>query len=549
MFSNQCSNTHTQQLPSPHPPPTPTSPFDISVISAYDVFDTLKRLPVHKAAGGDIPNRILKETAGVIAHSLCKVFNLSITQGRLPPSWKTAQVVPIYKQRGSTAEPQNYRPISLLNSVAKVLDSIVARRLSRFLRNEDVIVSDQFGSVHGRSTVDQLIHLTASAAKSMDSSQEYDVVFLDFAKAFDRVPHSTLLALLQPLCNPTATTWFAGYLAARKLQVKVGEDISPLAPISAGVPQGSHLGPILFLLYINTLPRSIPDGNRTETYLYADDTAMGLSRPPAAAPQQLQSAVNMVMDWAATFGGRFNAAKSVRVVFGKLDPAQTPAPALRVDAADLCPSTTHRHLGITLDPRLSFQTHINSVTSNFRRRVVLLSYMSPNLTPALIARLYKGYVRPSIEYASPLWNNKLTAGNIDTLERLQARVARQYLHRRKVPIPHGMENVFEAAEWESLAWRRHIHCLKLFYHFTRQYPETLNNLNIVLSKSARRPHFYLLPTHTGPCFRSTLLHSMITTWNSLPTEIRISETRGVFSRHVKSHFHRYRFHPRGFLTS
>ena len=381
-----------------------------------------------------------------MVHVLSRVHN--------PPGGYVLLVVPIYKQRGSTAEPQNYRPISLLNSVAKVLDSIVAHRFSRFLRNEDVIVSDQFGFVHGRSTVDQLIHLTASAAKSMDSSQEYYVVCLDFAKAFDRVPHSTLLALLQPLCNPTATTWFASYLEARKLQVKVGEDLSPLAPSSAGVPQGSHLGPILFLLYINTLPRSIPDGNRTETYLYADDTALGLSRPPAAEPQQLQPAVNMVMDWAATFGGRFNAAKSVRVVFGKLDPAQTPAPALRVDAADLCPSTTHRHLGITLDPRV--QTHINSVTSNFRRRVVLLSYMSPNLTPALIARLYKGYVRPSIEYASPLWNNKLTAGNIDTLERLQARVARQYLHRRKVPIPHGMENVFEAAEWESLAWRRHI---------------------------------------------------------------------------------------------
>ena len=171
--------------------------------------------------------------------------------------------------------------------------------------------------------------------------------------------------------------------------------------------------------------------------------------------------------------------------------------------------------------------------------------------PTLIARLFKGYVRPSIEYASPLWNNKLTAGNIDPLERLQARVVRQHLHRRKVPIPHGMENVFEAAQWESLAWWRrniHVHCLKLFYHLNRQYPETLNNFNIVLSKSARRPHFYLLPTHTGPCFHSTLLRSMITTWNSLPTEIRISETRGVFSRRVKSHFHRDRFHPRGFLT-
>ena len=183
----------------------------------------------------------------------------------------------------------------------------------------------------------------------------------------------------------------------------------------------------------------------------------------------------MVMDWAATFGGMFNAAKSVRVVFGKLDPAQIPAAYMRADGEDPCPSTTHRDLGITLDPHLSFQTHIISVTCNFRRRVVLPSYMSPNLTSALITRLYKGYVRPSIEYASPLWNNKLTAGNIDTLERLQARMARQYLHRPKVPIPHGMENVFEAAEWESLAWRRHIHCLKLFYHFTRQYPETLNN--------------------------------------------------------------------------
>ena len=101
-----------------------------------------------------------------------------------------------------------------------------------------------------------------------------------------------------------------------------------------------------------------------------------------------------------------------------------------------------------------------------------------------------------------------------------------------------------------LAWRWHIHCLKLFNISpanTRKVErrKTLNIFNI-LSKSARRPHLDLLPTHTGPCFRSTLLHSIITTWNSLPTEVRISKTRGVFSRHIKSHFHRYRFHPRGF---
>ena len=158
----------------------------------------LRHLPSHKASGGTIPNRLLKETAGVTTKSLTRLFNLSLSLGQLPSEWKLSTVIPLFKQKGLPSDPVNYRPISLLPSLVKVLDYLVCQHLTTFLYTHRVITPAQYGFVRQRPTADQLVVLTSTIAASLDKGDHYESLFLDFAKAFDRVPHQ-VLSVVNPL--------------------------------------------------------------------------------------------------------------------------------------------------------------------------------------------------------------------------------------------------------------------------------------------------------------------------------------------------------------
>ena len=223
------------------------------------MLNSLSKLSPSKSSGCPLlTNRVLREVAPSISQSLTYIFNLSLHSSTFPQDWKTAVVVPLYKQRGDASAPTNYRPVSLLPAVAKVLDAIQSKRLSSFLLKNKLLTDHQFGFLPGRSTTQQLVYVVDKWLQTQDKGSASVGVFLDFQKAFDKVWHKGLLFKLA-CCgvSPDALSWFESYLFDRAITVRVEGIYSKSHPISTGVPQGSHLGPILFAVFINDLTSAV----------------------------------------------------------------------------------------------------------------------------------------------------------------------------------------------------------------------------------------------------------------------------------------------------
>ena len=237
-------------------------------LSEADVFSVLHNLDINKAQGPDgIPARLLKETARQISPSLTVLFNKSLSTGVLPHDWKLANVVPVHK-KDNKEHVENYRPISLLSLISKVLERCVFNKIKDHVFEQ--INNGQHGFVPRKSCVTQLIEVFEYIGRELDLGKQVDVIYLDMSKAFDRVSHMKLLKRLRDFgFGGNILNWFRSYLKDRRQQTTVLGATSSALPVTSGVPQGSILGPLLFLLYQNNLPNSI---NHSKIATFADDT-------------------------------------------------------------------------------------------------------------------------------------------------------------------------------------------------------------------------------------------------------------------------------------
>jgi hypothetical protein len=239
----------------------------------HEVERLIMQLDNEKAPGIDgLDNRLIKSVKDSIVTPLTLICNLSLSSGLFPDEWKMASVCPIFKC-GSRDKPENYRPISLLGAFSKILEKIVNKRLVDFLEKQNVLSARQLGFRRGKSTEDAVRYLTTSVAACLDEKENCIGVFLDLAKAFDTVSVPLLLKKLNDSgVRGLALEWFASYLMGRKQCVSVGQFRSSSQEVRYGVPQGSILGPTLFILYMNDLHKIHIES--AEVVCYADDTAI-----------------------------------------------------------------------------------------------------------------------------------------------------------------------------------------------------------------------------------------------------------------------------------
>ena len=234
-----------------------------------EVEKLLVNLNVSKAYGPDgITARMLREAAPAISASLTKLFNLSIQNSQLPDDWKIGNITPVHK-KGKKELVENYRPISLTSLVVKTLERLIYNRVFAFVDSNNLLSNQQYGFRPGYSCTSQLILLFHTWAKNLDERSSTDVIFLDFEKAFDSVPHDRL-KLDQYGISGELLTWFSNFLTNRYQRVVLEGCHSDLVLVRSGVPQGSILGPLLFLLYVN----DIPDHLSSTTAMFADDTLL-----------------------------------------------------------------------------------------------------------------------------------------------------------------------------------------------------------------------------------------------------------------------------------
>ena len=217
-----------------------------------DVLDLLQNIDVSKASGQDqISGRMLKATATSIVTPVTKLFNKSISTGCFPTMWKQSNIVPIPKS-GDKGNPTNYRPISLLPVLSKLLEKHIANLVLQHLMVTQPIFASQWGFQSGKSTITALLETTHNWFEILETGSEVGAVFFDFKKAFDSVPHRALIGKLEDLqVNQLLVKWIYSYLSDRKQQVVMGGSLSNALPVLSGIPQGSVLGPLLFLLYID----------------------------------------------------------------------------------------------------------------------------------------------------------------------------------------------------------------------------------------------------------------------------------------------------------
>ena len=254
----------------------------------------LNKLKVTKSSGPDgFHPRILSELSKSIKSPLCVIFNKSLQEGRLPESWKDAHVTPIHK-KGKKPTPGNYRPVSLTSVVGKMMESIVRDQLVHHMMSNGLFCDAQHGFVPGRSCMTQLLVTMELWSEILDSGCPVDVIYLDFSNAFDTVPHRRLLKKLEAYgIKGDLLTWIENFLSGRRQRVTVNGKLSTWAEILSGIPQGSVLGTVLFVIYINDLPDELV----CTAKIFADDTKLFQGISYRDDQTRVQEDLNNLLTW------------------------------------------------------------------------------------------------------------------------------------------------------------------------------------------------------------------------------------------------------------
>ena len=280
---------------------------DVTFTTA-DVLKHLLNLKTDKSPGPDmIHPRLLKECAHELAYPLYILYRKSLDDGIIPQDWKDGHVIPIHK-KGSRADVSNYRPVSLTSMICKIMEKLLRKAFLDHLIDNGFISDHQHGFVPGRSCSTQLLEVLDKWTDILDRGGDIDVVYLDLAKAFDSVPHNRLLLKLESYgVKGTLLDWMKNFLIGRRQLVMVAGtgSHSQWAPVLSGVPQGSVLGPLLFICYINDMPETVS----SFIYMYADDTKVVREVTTTRDCEELQADLDSIQHWSEKWQLKFNSSK------------------------------------------------------------------------------------------------------------------------------------------------------------------------------------------------------------------------------------------------
>ena len=367
-----------------------------------------------------ITNVLLKKIKDSILVPLCIIFNLSMQEGVFPTMMKPAQVCPLYKG-GSTSESTNYRPISLLSVISKVLEKLLYKRLYNFLQCSNQIYQGQYGFREKHSCENAIQELVGTILKGKETKRNTAAIFLDLSKAFDTLKHSILLAKLEKYgIRGTALAWFKSYLYDRTLSVKCtagsenSEQLSEYYSIDYGVPQGSCLGPLLFLLYCNDLHLNL---DHCTGILFADDTTLYKSHAHLGYLKwSMQEDLKQVLDWFRANKLTLNLSKSVCILFSEKANNDF---IVKVDDIKLKQVHSTKFLGVHIDSKLKWNVHVNNLVLKLKRNIHLLRTSRNYLNIEAKRLIYFAHWQSHVNYCLSIWGNSICPSTWSKLEKMQ----------------------------------------------------------------------------------------------------------------------------------
>ena len=496
---------------------------DQITIYESDVQRAIEKIKVNKAPGPDkISPRILREIKLQVSKPLSILFNKSLTLGKVPSDWKCANVTPIFK-KGKKSQPGNYRPISLTSVVCKLLETVIRDNMVKFLEENQLIKDSQHGFRGKRSCLTNLLDFFHDVFDNYDECRSVDIIYLDFQKAFDKVPHKRLLdKVLTHGISGSIHNWIKDWLSNRKQRVVINGASSPWLSVKSGVPQGSVLGPVLFLIYVNDLD----DGLTCKVSKFADDTKISSKVITTQEKEALQSDLDQLTSWANKWQMKFNLSKcKVLHIGSNNDQVQ-----YEMNGHILESVNKEKDLGVTISNDLKPGKHCSEVVKTANRLVGFIGRTFENKSETVLLKLYNSLVRPHLEYCVQFWSPYYQK-DVDKLERVQRRLTKMIPRLRDMPYEERLKNL----NLFSLSKRRMrgdlIEVFKIFKGFDNI--DAGNYFTLDQSNTRRRHDFKVI----GKRFLSIeakhfFFNRVVNIWNSLPSIVVESETIATFKNRL-----------------
>ena len=391
---------------------------DLKIVEEW-VRNEILALNMNKSCGpDDISPLLLIKLVDFVTGPLTLVMNASIINGVLPFDWKNAFVTPIFK-KGARNLPENYRPISLTSVVCKLMEKMVKDAVLAHLIENNLLSKKQFGFVSGRSTVTQLLNYLDKCAEIVANGGVVDSIYFDFSKAFDTVPHQRLSVKIRAYgIQGNSLSWIEAFLSGREQRVRVNGELSASKPVISGIPQGSVLGPLLFVLYINDLPDSV----QSNLLLFADDTKIFRQVSTTEDAEALQKDIDALNLWSEKWLLKFNIDKCHVLSLGKFDKIMH-THRYKLYGDELEHVFEEKDLGVIIDMELTFEEHMASKIKKANGIMGLIRRTFSFLDAETFRKLYTSFVRPHLEYANTVWSPFLRK-HIKMLESVQERATK-----------------------------------------------------------------------------------------------------------------------------
>ena len=530
-FTSVFTNEDTSISPIPPLRYNGNSPLSSIVCTRDEVLAKLGRLNPKKSSGADgfLPG-VVKNVSNQIVPHLVPLFNRSLDLGMVPDDMKIANVTPIYK-KGPKDIAGNYRPISLTSIVGKMLESIIVDRIVDFLETNELLGDSQHGFRRKRSCLTNLIDFFHHMLSIYDTSRAIDVLYLDFRKAFDKVPHKRLMSKVRAIgVRGKVADWIEHWLSDRRQRVVINGVSSDWTPIVSGVPQGSVLGPLLFIIYIN----DIDCGLISKISKFADDTKLGTDAADPLKTAQLQQDLDNIGQWSNTWQMPFNTGKCKVMHIGF---ANTNV-SYNLLGTELEVTNLERDLGVYISKDLKFSYQCIEVE---KRAQKLLGYINRNFKyrdKRVILSLYNALVRPLLEYAVQFWSPSLVK-DIERLERVQARATKLIPAIRN----KGYQRRLEDLNLFTLEKRRLRGQLIETFKTIRGFNNVDSSSVFTLADNNLRNHGWKLQLQryrTRP-YGDFMTNKIGNLWNRLPQNVVASDSVDMFKRRIDRILHDLNF--------
>ena len=507
---------------------TPSEEINHVVIEEDIIKEHLLKIDPTKSNTSDcVHPRVLKECALTLASPLAIIFKKSMETGTVPPQWKKGTITPIHKG-DSRHDASNYRPVTITSQLCRILEKIIKESMLLHLEKNQIITDKQHGFTRKRSCLSNLILNLEEITSRLDTGDILDQIYLDLQKAFDKVPHRRLIYKLKQYgINGNLLCWIESFLSHRQQRVKVRQQYSKWCNVESGVPQGSVLGPILFILYINDFPQCL---KYCSTSIFADDTKLcGKANTPSDA-EKIQEDLNATYDWCQEWMLKFNKKKCHVLHYGKKNWKHM----YHLNGALITPVEEEKDLGVVISGDLKPHKNIAQCIIKANKVLGMMKRTFTYMDKDIFTVLYKVFIRPHLEYCQQAWSPYL-AKDIDMLEKVQKRATKLVPSLRNLSYEERLKEL----KLYSLSDRRLRGDLILMYRIiTKDIKINTNQLFTMEKNSKTRGHAFKVHVDNksnSDIRRNYFTERVVQPWNNLPNNIVNSTT----VKHFKAQYDKW----------